>query len=321
MDSAPSLNLNPTLGAIEIGVLLSCVLFGVSTTQYYIYCNRFPDDSRGLKALTTFVWYDLRIGIDVVSRPHAVYDDYLGLRPTVITLRLPALLFRCTVFFAFRIYAFTKKPYIPGLVWFLAFLQLLGRVVIFGASLRTATVTLLLSRWRWLLTLNWSINVACDVTIAATMVIALCTQRGNAHTKTAALMDKLIIWTIETGMLTSLSSGFMLAFFVKATENYVWIPFYAVATALFPNSLMARHVNFEPRLNATNNHDRFSLNSRTTLRTMNEVQLSLPSMPASLGLGDRRQGEFPFSGGRAGATKEDTICRDGDPDSLSDGLA
>jgi hypothetical protein len=38
-------------GASEIGVLFSYVLFGVMTTQTYIYYSRFPDDSRKLKAL------------------------------------------------------------------------------------------------------------------------------------------------------------------------------------------------------------------------------------------------------------------------------
>jgi hypothetical protein len=38
-------------GAVEIGVLVSYVLFGVTITQTYIYYSRFPDDSRKLKAL------------------------------------------------------------------------------------------------------------------------------------------------------------------------------------------------------------------------------------------------------------------------------
>jgi hypothetical protein len=37
-------------GALQIGVLISYVLFGVTTTQTYIYYSRFPDDSPKLKA-------------------------------------------------------------------------------------------------------------------------------------------------------------------------------------------------------------------------------------------------------------------------------
>ncbi len=39
------------LGSFEIGGLISYVLFGVTTTQTYIYHTRFPDDPYKLKVL------------------------------------------------------------------------------------------------------------------------------------------------------------------------------------------------------------------------------------------------------------------------------
>jgi hypothetical protein len=38
-------------GVFQIGVLISYVLFGVTTTQAYIYYSRFPDDSPKIKGL------------------------------------------------------------------------------------------------------------------------------------------------------------------------------------------------------------------------------------------------------------------------------
>jgi hypothetical protein len=38
-------------GAYQIGVLVSYMLFGVTTAQTYIYYGRFPDDSPKFKAL------------------------------------------------------------------------------------------------------------------------------------------------------------------------------------------------------------------------------------------------------------------------------
>jgi adenine-specific DNA glycosylase len=40
-----------SLGALQIGIFVSHVLFGVTTTQTYIYYTRFPEDSPKLKAL------------------------------------------------------------------------------------------------------------------------------------------------------------------------------------------------------------------------------------------------------------------------------
>ncbi|KAJ6540208.1 hypothetical protein DFH09DRAFT_1323225 [Mycena vulgaris] len=53
---------NLTIGAVEVGVLISYVLFGVTTTQAYIYYGRFPEDSWRLKLLArlatvAFVWF------------------------------------------------------------------------------------------------------------------------------------------------------------------------------------------------------------------------------------------------------------------------
>jgi hypothetical protein len=51
MDSVPPSVLAASLGALQIGVFLSHVLFGVTTTQTYIYYSRFPEDPPQLKAL------------------------------------------------------------------------------------------------------------------------------------------------------------------------------------------------------------------------------------------------------------------------------
>jgi hypothetical protein len=44
-------------GALLIGTLVSYALFGVTTTQVYIYYGRFPQDSWRLKSLVVAAWY------------------------------------------------------------------------------------------------------------------------------------------------------------------------------------------------------------------------------------------------------------------------
>ncbi|KAJ6571657.1 hypothetical protein B0H19DRAFT_1064721 [Mycena capillaripes] len=70
MSSAVSFNPDTTLGAYELGVLVSYILFGVTTTQMYIYYHRFPDDSLNLKTLVAFVWYALTV--DHVQAPKKI---------------------------------------------------------------------------------------------------------------------------------------------------------------------------------------------------------------------------------------------------------
>lgn len=54
MSSLPNLpvfDANNTLGALLIGLFVSCCLFGISGVQLYIYYGRFKDDRTFLKAL------------------------------------------------------------------------------------------------------------------------------------------------------------------------------------------------------------------------------------------------------------------------------
>ena len=61
-DAAPAipvsslLNVDQTIGAMSIGFSLSCLLFGVLSTQVFIYFRRYPPDMYGYKAFVIGIW-------------------------------------------------------------------------------------------------------------------------------------------------------------------------------------------------------------------------------------------------------------------------
>ncbi|KAJ7259157.1 hypothetical protein B0H12DRAFT_1109107 [Mycena haematopus] len=302
MDPFASFDANPTLGAVQIGVLISYVLFGVATMQMYIYFGRFPDDPRGVKALTAFVWfcavaYTLCFGhmLYTFTILDYAHPERLGGPPpkSFCAQTLFAALTAVCVqgLFAFRIYVFTKKLRIPCFLWAMTFFHLVGKVVLFATTLHTPSVEVYVKQWEWLVTTNWGLSAATDVAICIAMVNVLYHRRSSAHRKTAALVDKIILWTIETGMLTSVSNGLTLVCFVTMKQNYVWLTFYIIATGLFPISLLA------------------SLNSRAALREMDRVSLGLVSMAATASHGDGRQIQLPSSGDRVNIAKPDIISQ------------
>ncbi|KAF8162167.1 hypothetical protein K438DRAFT_1985292 [Mycena galopus ATCC 62051] len=240
MDSVVSFNPNPTLGAFQIGVLISYVLFGMTTMQVYIYYRRFPEDSRILKTLTAFVWvcdvaHTICLGnvlytYTISDFGHPERTEAVPRSFSVSTL-FPGFIASCVqAYFSFRIYAFTKNIYIPCLIWFMAFLHLLGRIVIFATILHAPSGAHYLTQFEWLLTANWIISVLSDVVITTTLVVALYGHRSGVRKKTVALVDKLIVWTIETGMLTSVSSILILVTFMTMKDNEVWFAVLAVNT-------------------------------------------------------------------------------------------
>ncbi|KAJ7866679.1 hypothetical protein B0H13DRAFT_2670696 [Mycena leptocephala] len=260
-----SFNAHTTIGAYQIGVLVSYALFGVTTTQTYIYYSRFPSDSPTIKVLVAFVW--------VCEVAHALCIGHTLYQYTIIdyghperlgdaeTFLITSALFDGVIgacaqgFFAFRIYRLSKKLHIPILCWTLSFLRVLGDIVLLAVASRKIPVAIYEVHWTWLITALCSISAANDLVITGTLVTIFIRRRTFAHRRTVALMDKLIVWTIETGILTSAAAIVTLACFVTMKKNFIWLAVFAVLSRLYSNSLLA------------------SLNSRTLLRAMNEVSL------------------------------------------------
>ncbi|KAJ7784653.1 hypothetical protein B0H16DRAFT_1493301 [Mycena metata] len=272
------LSLDPTIGVYEIGVLISFALLGVATTQTYIYYTRFPDDSVKLKTLLLTIlfrsqWYGestfRRIICSYTITAH-LHPDILIRAPTSLggAVFVAGIITACVQgFFTFRIYAFQKRL-IPIFLWTTSILRLLGSIVAFVMELRSASLADYEAQWGWLFTTIWSLSVVNDVTITATLVVLLYRRRPNMLQRTTALVDKLIAWTIETGMLTR--SGTVRISNVATTANthslVIW-----VATFSF-----------------------CSLNSRTTLRAMNEIPTPSLKLPD----------DWPTNGGQASKVSE-----------------
>ncbi|KAJ6568417.1 hypothetical protein DFH09DRAFT_434449 [Mycena vulgaris] len=248
----PSFEADSTLGALLIGVLVSYVLFGVTTTQTYIYHGRFPKDSCKMKMLVAWVWFcELA---HVICIGHTLYiltiSDFAHPERLIkiprslgVSALFSGIVSSCVQgFFSFRIYRLSKSLYIPCVTGTLSILSFAATVVIFVIGLQTFPFTMFVVKWGWLLNTLWSVGAATDLIIAATLVCWLCRQRDNSHQITVALVDKLIAWNIETGVVTSAAAILNLACFVTMKNNFIWIA---------------------------------CLNSRTTLRTMSGLPVSL----------------------------------------------
>ncbi|KAJ7736873.1 hypothetical protein B0H16DRAFT_1695259 [Mycena metata] len=206
---------NPTFGALQIGVVLSSILFGVTITQTYIYYNRFPEDPWRMKALVAFVWMCEFAHTVCITHMLWTYtiSDY-GHPERLVTRAAPrsfeAAVFISGVitacvqgFFALRIYHLSKSLFIPGVCWALSLVRMAGTTLICIVGGRMVNLHSFLIQWGWAALTIWSVSAANDLLIAVTLAYLLYSQRADVHKRTAALVDKLIEWTIETGMVTS----------------------------------------------------------------------------------------------------------------------
>ncbi|KAF7377840.1 hypothetical protein MSAN_00207500 [Mycena sanguinolenta] len=237
--------LNSTLGAVEIGILVSYMLFGVTTTQTYIYYHRFPDDSSKLKALVVFIWlcecaHAICIGhglyiITIIDYGHperlasSLPKSFLvgGFLSNIISTSVQG-------FFTFRIHVLTKKPYICFVISGMMFLRLLANSAVFSLAFGMTLLVSFVNQWGWLIIVALIISTIVDVAIAAILVVSLRIQSKRVRKRTTALVDKMIAWTIETALITSVSSIVIFICFVTMRQNFIWVAvFFRICATVF----------------------------------------------------------------------------------------
>ncbi|KAJ6589597.1 hypothetical protein B0H19DRAFT_1104226 [Mycena capillaripes] len=256
--SCPSFAVDDTLGALLIGTLVSYALFGVTTTQVYVYYGRSPKDSLWIKSLVAGVWCGecahavcIAISIYTMVITNFGHAEHIGQLPNSLlasTLIASVVLFCVQVFFAYRIYALSKNLWIPCICWALSLSRLVPPNVVVFLFGRSEPFPKVIRKWAWLFDSIWAASAVNDMLIAGTLVFLLYSRRSIGLKRTTAVVDKLIAWTIETGVVTSIASIVMLGVFVSMPDNLVWMAWFVVVPRLFSNSLLA------------------SLNSRGTLR-------------------------------------------------------
>ncbi|KAJ7728331.1 hypothetical protein B0H16DRAFT_1777737 [Mycena metata] len=198
------------LGPFEVGILISYVLFGVMTSQTYIYYRRFIDDPPRLKVLVAFIWlcevaHTACVGYtlyDYTISNHTNPERLAGAAPKSfdVAIVLSAVIGASVQgFFSFRIYVFSKKPFIPILIWIMALWHLLACIVLTGEGIQMTTMARYETKWGWLATACWSVSTVNDWTITATLVFLLHTRRTDVDKRTIndptlSLADKVIQW-------------------------------------------------------------------------------------------------------------------------------
>ncbi|KAF7289731.1 hypothetical protein MIND_01346700 [Mycena indigotica] len=255
----------PTVGALLIGTLCSYVLFGITTVQAYLYYGRFQDDPWTLKGMVAFVWmfeFAHAASIGHANYFYAVINygnprSLLGKMPVSLALSVVLGAIITTLvqsFFAFRIWNLAANRFvriIPLLLWITGGAYLVGSIAATTLAIGAKNIPSFLNQYGWLLLTPWIVNLINDNVITISLVLLLLSSRSKGFQRTSALVDKLIMWTIETGLITSIFSVLTLAFYQAERTNFVWVGIQFVKARLFANSLLA------------------SLNSRQTLRALN----------------------------------------------------
>ncbi|KAF5362793.1 hypothetical protein D9757_011019 [Collybiopsis confluens] len=195
---------NEKLGIVEIGVLISGVLFGVVTCQVYLYHKNFPKDPLWLQiGLIDGIWLlELAHTICIF---HALYiftvtrdGNPEALIAAPKTVGVSVLLHGSRIFHIPNLRLLPKPYLIPTFSVLLILAQLVTVVTLAVKAITVASVSIAvyLEEWGPLLVATLWLRVAADLTVSGSLVYFLTKQRNSAYRNTVLIVDKLIRWTI-----------------------------------------------------------------------------------------------------------------------------
>ncbi|KAF9475440.1 hypothetical protein BDN70DRAFT_883698 [Pholiota conissans] len=273
MSQTPPIDLNKTLGAVYIGNIAAASLFGLTSLQAFIFFSGNTRDRRPFKRLIAFLWFlDL---LHIVLMSHGVYSyliidfsNYAALeRPVwsllvqVITTCFSDLIVRGI--FARRIWV------LSGHNNRLLFAITLGSIFVCAMGLMFAIRGFIDGSFARIVLESWILYTALgsSVVVDGIVTVSLCVLLVGVRTgfkSTDSLVNTLMLYSINTGLITSLCATACFVTFAIWPHQFVFIGFYFVLSKLHVNSLLA------------------VLNTRETLRRRNAGMTSIPQSPSSI---------------------------------------
>ncbi|KAJ3734569.1 hypothetical protein DFJ43DRAFT_134232 [Lentinula guzmanii] len=305
MPPLPDFNSPKLLGALEIGAFISIFMFGIVTMQGYIYyqnCKALGDSRR----FTFFVALILLLELGhTIATAHTVWWATITIADMAIKPGNGYLIVACTLYSAIitflvkiyyikRIRILSSKLWLAIVGWLLSGIDLCASLMVSYVALRDVPHEPnnfdVQREWGWLITSSFSLGALVDVFITAALVYHLYVPLPAFPMKSgssAKLVKELLIWTIETGLITSLASVACVVCFHTMEYNcllsksdhrsktdkhlslVIWFAVYLPLAKLYSNSLLAS-LNARPARRQRQHQDCGSSNiSQTSLGSTN----------------------------------------------------
>ncbi|KAJ6525899.1 hypothetical protein DFH09DRAFT_1188152 [Mycena vulgaris] len=279
--------LDGTLGAMEIGTAVATFLFGILTLQTFNYYREFSKDSILIKGTIALIWL-FELGHTICSL-HSIYwitittysrppNSFIVKPPQslIVSLFSAGIDAVVQIFFGNRIRVLSGRPHVFFLCLAMAALRFICDIALVSTIwVFNAGFTVLESKVHWVMITASTVGPAADIVIALAMCYYLWELResGLRFNRTRTMVDTLMIWTVETTLVTGVSGIMQLILFLTRTD-LAFMFFYLIQPKLFSNSMLA------------------VLNGRSRFRTADQNVVSGPLFD-SAGTRDRRdEGNF-----------------------------
>lgn len=269
----PPTDLNGTLGALFIGNIVGGIFYGITTIQTFIYFRGKPRDCPSFRLLICFLWIldSTQMGFMTRGVYHylvlnfsnraALLDAPWTLLMQVIVTCLSDLIVRCI--FARRIWLLSGRNKL------LLFIIVVVSVLVFGIGIAFTVRGIVdvsfikLLDQSWLIYTAFGSSVFVDVLIAGSLCVLLHRSRSGFKS-TDSLVNTLMLYSINTGLLTSIAAMACFVTFAIWPHTFIFIGIFFVLGKLYINSILA------------------VLNTRKFLRKRNSGVTTIPRSPSAI---------------------------------------
>ncbi|KAH9858592.1 hypothetical protein C2E23DRAFT_799261, partial [Lenzites betulinus] len=236
------------MGAMFIGVILAAIMYGVTCSQMYYYFTRYQRDHWATKLLVMGVWLCDSIHQGLISYTIYWYLITQYGNPEALAILEKSIVVE--VFFNSFIGLFVQS-FFTVRIWKLSGK---GRMIIIPVILLVAsefivTVTYAimslwlkffedLERFKGMSIAVNALAAAGDVVIAVILCVIL-HQSRTGFTKSNILINRLMLFAVNTGLLTSICAIFSFISILAWPNTFIYVTFFFFLGRLYANSLMA----------------------------------------------------------------------------------
>ncbi|KZT59230.1 hypothetical protein CALCODRAFT_431229 [Calocera cornea HHB12733] len=244
--------LDDSWGAVLIGVFLAIFLYGLLTLQVYVYHEMFPRDVWWLKLVVLSVW--ILDTLHTIFISHMIYTnlitnfgDYSAIMHNTWSFNVNVLITTIVaaisqVFFIHRCWR-CECSLLCALrcVWEGAD-AVLGGVV--DKSVLNTVLSGIILLFAAFLDYKWAVDTwlgsaaVTDILVSCALVRSLLMKRNEVQ-RTRNLIERLIRWTVTTGLITSVWALLDLAVFTASETTLVHLFFNIMLAKMYANTLLA----------------------------------------------------------------------------------
>ncbi|KAH9884527.1 hypothetical protein C8Q73DRAFT_796234 [Cubamyces lactineus] len=246
-------SLATTLGSIYLGVTIGLMLYGLTVHQAYRYYKHYPEDGllypKGIvtlvlvfETLHTVVW--MYIGYRyLVSEAFNITGELSNHWTVSCTFLVTSFsVYACQTFYCCRIWNFGASYYrwflIPAIV---SMCTGLSFAIVAGVKAFLIVERIIdLDKISWMVSVAYGFSVSSDIILAGILIFTLLRIRRESKVpSTRTVLNTLIIYTINTGLLTSIVSFFAFLFAIVLRGNFIYAGVSIVGAKLYANSVLA----------------------------------------------------------------------------------